>query len=277
MTSSPATDTIVKSGSGPFRFGLIGHGAIGRRVRAVLADSAPDIACAGLLLRPNSANAGTTDLPVAHDAAALAALRPDAVLECAGHVALATHGPGLLAAGIDLIIASVGALADARLHATLLAAAQAGGARLILPPGAVGGLDALGAMRLAGPIRVLYRSRKPPIAWMGTPAEGLVDLATLATAAVFYRGSARHAARDYPKNANVAATIALAGAGMDATEVALIADPAVRTNIHEIEASGPTGSMMVRLDGLPDPENPKTSMLTAYSLAQTLLHRAARG
>jgi aspartate dehydrogenase len=258
-----------------FQLGLIGYGAIGQRVVGVLNQHGRHIDVVAILLRPNSPHRlASTGMKLVDDIGVLCDIRPDLVLECAGQQALASYGPAVLAAGIDLVVASVGALADAVLQADLARAAEAGHARLILPPGAVGGLDALEAMKLAGPIQVIYRSRKPPAAWRDSPAEGLCDLGGLTAPTVFWRGSARDAALAYPKNANVAAAIGLAGTGLDDTEVELMADPGIATNTHEIEASGPSGRMVIRLDGLPDPLNPKTSMLTSYSLARAVLGQA---
>jgi aspartate dehydrogenase len=251
------------------RIGLIGYGAIARRaVRLIGQRGAAEVV--GVVLRPGSpsaARAAAEGLEVVEGIDGLLAAGPELVVECAGHGALSAHGPAVLTAGIDVLAVSAGALADeARLQA-LRAAAEAGGAALSIPAGAVGGLDALAAMRLAGLERVAYVGRKPPAAWRGSPAERVLDLAGLARAETFYAGTARAAARDYPKNANVAATVALSGLGFERTEVRLVADPGVATNHHEIEAEGATGRVSVRLDGLPDPENPRTSALTAASVA----------
>ena len=91
----------------------------------------------------------------------------------------------------------------------------------------------------------------------------------------FYRGKAREAALLFPKNANVAATVALAGLGFDKTEVELCADPSAPGNIHEIEADGLAGSFRIEIHGKPIPENIRTSMLTAFSVARGLANLAA--
>jgi aspartate dehydrogenase len=198
--------------------------------------------------------------------------RPDVVVECAGHAALAAHGKPVLAAGLDLMVVSSGALADDTLAHSLRRAAQE--SRILIPAGAVGGIDALAAMRLGGLDSVRYRSIKPPAAWRGTPAEQAIDLDRIAAPTVAYRGFAREAARLYPKNANVAATIALAGIGFERTEVEIVADPAARHNVHEIEAKGASGELSLRLVNLPSPDNPKTSALTALSVVRALLNEA---
>lgn len=193
---------------------------------------------------------------------------PDLVLECAGQAGVRAHGANVLARGWDLAIISVGALADPRLSDHLQAAALYGSSRLHALAGAVAGIDGLAAAREGGLSRVLYTSRKNPQSWKGTPAEELVALDKVTEACVFFRGSAREAALTFPANANVAATIALAGLGMDATRVQLMVDPDIGTNQHQIHATGRFGEMNIQLSGLPLERNPKTSTLAALSLVR---------
>ncbi|MGQ9370453.1 aspartate dehydrogenase [Azospirillum sp. ST 5-10] len=259
------------------RIALIGYGAIGRAVARHLRAAGRADSLVGVLVSPARAAAlraegGAGEMDAVDRLDDLLARRPDVVAEVAGQGAVAEHGPAVLAAGCDLLVISVGALADPALHGRLTEAARAAGRRVLLPAGAVGGIDAIAAMRVSGLARVTYRSRKPPAAWKGSPAEAAADLDRLEEPLTFYRGSAAEAALRYPKNANVAATVALAGLGFADTAVELVADPAAPGNVHEIEAEGASGRIAIRLEGRPDPDNPKTSMLTALSVARSLLN-----
>jgi aspartate dehydrogenase len=131
------------------------------------------------------------------------------------------------------------------------------------------GLDGLGALKRAGLTDVVYTSTKPPRAWLGTPAEEAVDLLSLTQAHVFFEGTAREAALAYPKNANIAATIALAGLGFDATRVRLVADPAAAGNSGQLDADSVVGRLQVRMGGAAS-ANPKTSASTAFSLLKLI-------
>jgi aspartate dehydrogenase len=115
---------------------------------------------------------------------------------------------------------------------------------------------------------------KPPLAWRGTPADDVVDLSELRERVIVFDGSARQAAIAYPKNANLAATVALAGLGLDDTRVRLVADPAATGNTGTIEARSSAGDLSVTMSGRAS-DNPKTSASTAYSLLHAVLSRAA--
>ncbi|MGE0313983.1 MAG: aspartate dehydrogenase [Lautropia sp.] len=257
---------------------MIGHGAIATGVMSLLADDAriafdPVVVSRGSLARLRAQGASS---PRFVDRLEIGgAARPDLVVECAGHGAIAEHVLPALEAGVDALVVSIGALSNAALAARLEAAALAGGAQVHLLAGAVGGIDALAAARHGGLDEVVYRGCKPPLAWRGTPAEDGRDLAAIDRATVLFEGSAREAAARYPKNANVAATIALAGVGLDATRVTLVADPAAGGNLHRIDARGAFGRLVLELQGEPLASNPKTSALTVFSVVRALTNRVS--
>ena len=100
-----------------------------------------------------------------------------------------------------------------------------------------------------------------------------MDLDLLSEETVIFSGSAREAAINYPKNANVAATIALAGAGFEATKTELVADPNATGNIHEYSVDCPLAHYTLRVESQASPGNAKTSMTTAYSVIREITNR----
>ncbi|MBT0958463.1 aspartate dehydrogenase [Alphaproteobacteria bacterium KMM 3653] len=197
----------------------------------------------------------------------------DLMVDCAGHAALIDYGAQILERGIDLITVSVGALADRDLEADLAAAARRGGTQLHLASGAIGALDCLAAAKVGGLSKVVYTGRKPPAGWRGSLAEERLDLARLVQAERHFEGTARQAAALYPKNANVAAAVAIAGVGFDETRVELLADPGISANIHEVTASGVFGAFTFRIEGKALPDNPRSSALAAMSVISAIERR----
>lgn len=253
---------------------LIGWGAIARSVFERL-DGDLRVRISHVVVRDSKVT--DTQIQLGTAAIACTAVPADAqlVLECAGHSAVTEHVLPALQGGVSCGLLSIGALSVVGLPEQLENAARTGHAQLHLLAGAIGGIDAIAAARAAGLLSVTYTSRKPPSGWRGSQAEMRVNLEQLIEPTVILEGSAREAARQYPKNANVAATVAFAGLGLDATRVRLIADPRVTENIHEIHAQGTFGEMTLTMCGKPLPDNPKTSALTVLSALRFLHNQAA--
>ncbi|MDR6434233.1 aspartate dehydrogenase [Brucella pseudogrignonensis] len=193
--------------------------------------------------------------------------RPCIVVEAAAQSALRDQVPAILEAGISVIAASVGAFADETLVSTLDRACRETNASLIFPSGAVGGLDYLSAIAPLEDVRIRYTSRKPPAAWKAELEER--NLVCDGGALILFEGSSQEAARLYPKNLNAALTISLAIRPHN-LEVRVLVDPDAKANTHEIEVESAAGTAFIRLENVPSELNPKTSMITALSLASSL-------
>ena len=252
------------------RFAVIGFGAITEEILRCLARLGASQSLVGVLVRPERlaearSKAGNS-FPVVDRLDALLELRPDAVAECAGHGAMRQFGAEVLARGTDLLCASVGVLADRDFAAALMRHARG---RLLIPSGAVAGLDGLLAARTAGLKRVTYTSVKPPAAWTGTPGAPLV-VAARGKRIAFFEGTAREAALQYPQNANVGMAVSLAGLGPDRTIVKLVSDPEASGPLGIIEADGDFGRFRFEILAYASRSNPKTSALTAHSVVVAL-------
>jgi aspartate dehydrogenase len=255
---------------GILRIAFVGWGAIARRAAGLLTARNDNIVLAGIATRrPLSSD---RDLPEGArwlpSPDALNDLWPDLVIEAAGAAAVEPWGMASLRYSGAFIVCSTSAFTDDALLQRLVDEAERNGSRILVPSGALGGLDALAAAGILALEQVTHRIIKPTAAWRGTFAEKLVDLDSLAAAHVFFAGTAREVAARFPANANVAVISALAGLGLDRTEVELVADPAASRNCHQLSARGDFGSLNVIVENRPLAGNPKSSELTALSLVR---------
>jgi len=252
------------------RIGIIGGGVIARLVlehRAALGG----VDVAGILGRSESSRGKTLaagfGIPFVTSVGALIALKPEAVIEAASHEAVRQHAAPLLEAGIPVIVLSGGALCDDALRARLERLAAEKRTLLYVPSGGIGGLDALKAACVAGVDEVEIAVTKPPAAWKEIAyVERLgIDLDRLAGATTLFDGTAREGVPHFPANVNIAAVLAMAGVGFDRTRLKVVADPALKLNTHYITIRGRTGTISLKFESVPSPDNPKTALLACYS------------
>jgi aspartate dehydrogenase len=259
------------------KIALIGYGAISQMLFDVFKEKKPPIDIVGVLVRPGRAKDTRKKVgrrvAVVEDLKALLRLKPDVVVEAASQQAVRDWGEEILKKGVDFMVIATGAYGDPRLWKKHVAAAARSGARLRLPSGAIAGLDGLLAMRLGTLEKVKYTSIKPPHAWTGTPAETDFDLPSIKKPTVIFKGTPADAGRLYPKNANLAVTVALCGAGLDRTEIELVADPTLPpgTNASRLEVVSDSGELRMERLGKAMPDNPKTGVLTALTMADDLM------
>jgi len=247
----------------PVVCGLIGYGALARQLVAQFAGEAIEWV---VLVRQNRQESESHVRFVTQCDAFLSA-QPQFIVEAASQQAVVAYLPAILAAGITTIVASGGALAEPALVEQIEAARRESGARVIIPSGAIGGLDYLNSIACLPDACVSYTSRKPVAAWHQELAERGKESAL--EEIVLFEGTAAAAARLYPKNLNAAFAIALT-IHPTALTVRVIADPRVQGNVHEIEARSAAGEAYFRFSNAPSSDNPKSSMVTYLSLATNL-------
>ncbi len=150
--------------------------------------------------------------------------------------------------------------------------AEEGGGRIIIPSGALAALDAVRALSHLGITSARISSTKPPRGFAGAPyvVENNIDLSAIDKPTIIFEGNALEAARGFPANVNVAATLSLGGIGPEATRVEIRADPDAKGNAHEIEVKSDYSVITAKVENLPDPANPKSSILAAQSIIATL-------
>jgi len=262
------------------RVALVGYGAIGRSIAGRLLQSpTTEVELTAVCMREHQLTLGRFELPPHVLATSrleeMLAKLPDIVVEAASHAAVAECGATVLDRGCELFVLSAGALAVDELRELMITRARRNGGRISIPCGALAGFDGLLSLREAGLTAVTYRSTKPPAAWRGTEAEGIVDLGNLQQPCVIFSGSAREAALRFPKNANLAVAVALAGVGLETTRVELVADPHCVGNAGYLLAQGRNSELEVRLTNSAFENNPKTSEITGLSVVAALANRSA--
>jgi aspartate dehydrogenase len=252
---------------------IAGLGAIGLRVAmAIDRGEVPGIRLTAVSARDHARAqdrlAGLANPPAVVTLAELAGMA-DIVVECAPAGVFAEVAGPAIEQGRTLMPLSVGALLN---HMELVERGRATGARIIVPTGALIGLDTVRAMAEGEITRVVLETRKPPGGLAGAPhlVENNIDISSLTAPLLVFHGSARDAARGFPANINVAAALALAGIGPDRTEVTVWADPGIDRNIQSVTITSDTGDATMTMRNIPSAENPKTGRIVANSVLATL-------
>ena len=263
----------------PIHVGLIGFGTIGRAVAAAAQEgTAGDTEITVALVRNSQkycSDAALNAWKFTSDPEEFFSCEMDLVAEAAGHEAVRRYAVRSLESGRDFLTLSAGAFADEALLSGVREAAAAAGRRVLIPSGAIGGLDAIAAAAIGGLEEVTITTRKPPMAWKGTVAEQQLDLENVFEPVCLYSGPAREAARLYPQNVNIQAALALASIGMDRTQSRVYADPGVRHNTHEIIARGYFGEVRIAISNIPSETSPKTGRLAALSMIKAIRNLTA--
>jgi aspartate dehydrogenase len=193
----------------------------------------------------------------------------DIVVECAPAAVLRELAEPALGRGRIVLVLSCGALLD---NMDLIDLARRHGGRILVPTGALLGLDAVIAAAEGHIGSVNMITRKPPQGLLGAPhlVANHIDITGLTKPKCVFTGTAREAARGFPANVNVAAALALAGIGPDGTSVEIWADPGVTRNIHRIEVEADAARFSMQIENVPSEENPRTGRLTALSVIAAL-------
>jgi len=260
------------TGTRMLRVGIGGLGAIGLAVARRLDEGIAGLSLAAVSARDAhraAARIAGFRHPVPVVAPAELAAIADVVIECAPAAVFAEIAEPAVRAGRIFVPASVGVLLS---RPDLIGLAERTGARILVPTGALLGLDAVRAAAEGSIRSVTMVTRKPPGGLAGAPylAEHGISLDGLAAPLKVFEGTAREGARGFPANVNVAAALALAGIGPDATRLEIWADPGVTRNTHTIEVDADSVRFTMTIENVPSAENPRTGRVTPLSVIALL-------
>jgi aspartate dehydrogenase len=255
------------------KIAIAGLGAIGGAVaRRVLADNIAGIQLVAVSARDHdkaratlkTMNGGAVPIVGLADLAGMA----DLVIECAPAALMDSIAQPVLRAGKKILVLSAGALLP---RPELLELAKKHGGQIIVPTGALLGLDAVCAAAEGQIHSVQMTTRKPPKGLAGAPylVENRIKIDNVREPLRVFSGSARDAAKGFPANVNVAVALSLAGIGPDRTRIDIWADPSVTRNTHRIQVESDSARIDMTIENIPS-ENPKTGRITALSVIAVL-------
>lgn len=264
--------------NGEIRLGIAGLGAIGMHVARYVDQGKLEgfrltAVAASNLERAKERVADFASPPLVTTSGELSD-HADVIVECTPSAAFAEVAEPAIAKGRCLMPLSVGALLK---HLHLVDEARKTGARIIVPTGALIGLDTVRAMAVGDLHKVMITTRKPPTGLSGAPylVENGIDVDNLSEAKLVFEGNAGEAAEAFPANVNVAAALALAGVGPEKTRVEVWADPEIKRNRQTVTLESDSGEATMTINNLPSPENPKTGKIVSKSVIAALQRMTA--
>jgi aspartate dehydrogenase len=269
-------ENSLKISPGDLRVAVVGLGAIGVKVVEAL-----DRGIEGLVLVAVSVQnpakhrnflARLKTRPAVVPIDALCAIA-DIVIECAPAKLVRSVVAPFVASGKTAIVLSTGALLE---NEDLIELAQQNGGQIVVPTGALIGLDAVTAAAEGTIHSVHMVTRKPVQGLVGAPylIENNISIESITEPLKIFEGSAREAARGFPANLNVAVALSLAGLGPDRTRLEIWADPALTRNTHRIEVESDSARFSMTIENIPS-ENPRTGLITALSVIACLRKQRA--
>lgn len=260
------------------RIGLLGCGALGRNFLDLMEKKLTDsYELQGIYDgRPESVKdyAGQHGYTLFETLEELLAAKPDFVVEFAGVEAVKTLGLPIVTAGISMIVASVGAFADQAFLEQMKQTAKKSGAVIYVTSGAIGGFDVMRTMALEEGARVRIVNRKAPESLAGAPYLEGRTLSDEEETMVF-QGNALEAIQAFPKNVNVAVAAATAVCGPRRAEVEVWSVPGLPSNTHAIHVENSLGWADIEIASRPDPKNPRSSVIAAWSTVALLENLAS--
>ena len=248
------------------KVGLVGLGVIGKAVCRALDEGIAGLSLVGAnALNRNPAESFLATLRSRPPFLILEALieRSDMIIEAATQGALATLAPKVLEAGKDLMVLSCGALLE---RSDWIELARRNGCRILVPSGAIAGLDGVKGARQGSITSVTMETRKAPRGWAGAPhiEEKRIDLGAITKETLLFEGAALQACKAFPANVNVVAALSLAGIGPEKTWIKIFAVPGLPRNTHRVIVEGEFGRLDLSIENVPT-ENPRTGRLSYLS------------
>ncbi|WP_213992941.1 aspartate dehydrogenase [Sodalis sp. dw_96] len=253
------------------RVGIAGFGSLGRGVAKALDQGKAGYTLAAIAVRdplsPPAVRWQSAE-PLFTNIAGLAPLC-DLIIECAPSSLLESiAAPALRLGKTVVVLSSTGLLALPGLQDI----ARENGGKIIVPSGGIAGLDALAAAAVGELYSVKMVTRKPPKSLAGAPylVDNAIDVDAMTEPTRIFKGSPREAARLFPANANVLASVALAGMGPDRTEYEIWAVPGLQYNTHTVAVDSSASRFTLNIENVPSADNPRTGILTLYSVLAVL-------